>query len=151
MTGSGGPSTRVLLVDDSAQVREGLRTVLTLAGDIEIVGEAGDGLEAVSAAQTLRPEVVVMDLEMPVMDGYEATRRIKAVWPACRVVALTIHAGEAERQRALQAGMAELIVKGAPLDELLRAIWPAAAEGTAPAADSVSTTTFEKKQQGAKP
>ncbi len=151
MTGSGRPSTRVLLVDDAAQVREGLRTVLTLAGHIEIVGEAGDGLEAVSQVEALRPEVVVMDLEMPIMDGYQATQRIKALCPTCRVVALTIHTGEAERQRALWAGMAEVVVKGAPLDELLRAIRPAAAEGAAPIADSVSTNTFERKQQGAKP
>jgi DNA-binding NarL/FixJ family response regulator len=122
----------VLIVDDVAQVRQSLRTVLTLAGDIEIVGEAGDGLEAIGQAQALRPEVVVMDLEMPVMDGYEATRRIKAVCPACRVVALTIHAAEAERQQALQAGMADVVVKGAPLEVLLRAIWAAAADGGAP-------------------
>ena len=136
MTGLDRPSIRVLIVDDMAQVRQDLRTVLTLAGDIEIVGEAGDGLEAVGQAQALRPEVVVMDLEMPVMDGYEATRRIKALCPACRVVALTIHAGEAERQKALQAGMADVVVKGAPLEVLLRAIWAAAADGGAPAGDS---------------
>ncbi len=132
MTGLDRPSIRVLIVDDMAQVRQDLRTVLTLAGDIEIVGEAGDGLEAVGQAQALRPEVVVMDLEMPVMDGYEATRRIKALCPACRVVALTIHAGEAERQQALQAGMADVVVKGAPLEVLLRAIWAAAASTTQP-------------------
>ncbi len=132
MTGLDRPSIRVLIVDDMAQVRQDLRTVLTLAGDIEIVGEAGDGLEAVGQAQALRPEVVVMDLEMPVMDGYEATRRIKGLCPACRVVALTIHAGEAERQQALQAGMADVAVKGAPLEVLLRAIWAAAASTTQP-------------------
>ena len=136
MTGLDRPSARVLIVDDMAQVRQDLRTVLTLAGDIEIVGEAGDGLEAVGQAQALRPEVVVMDLEMPVMDGYEATRRIKALCPACRVVALTIHAGEAERQQALQAGMADVVVKGAPLEVLLRAIWASAADRGAPTGDS---------------
>ncbi len=136
MTGSGSPSTRLLLVDDTAQVRQSLRTVLTLAGDIEIVGEAGDGLEAIAQAQALRPEVVLMDLEMPVMDGYEATRRLKAVCPACRVVALTIHSGEAERQQALRAGMADVVVKGAPLEVLLRAIWSAVADEATPTADS---------------
>jgi DNA-binding NarL/FixJ family response regulator len=105
-----------------AHVREGLRTVLTLAGDIEIVGEARDGLEAVDQAQRLRPDVAVMDLEMPVMDGYEATRRIKAVCPACRVVALTIHAGEAERRSALAAGIDAFIVKGAPVETLVHAV-----------------------------
>jgi CheY-like chemotaxis protein len=77
-----------------------------------------------------------MDLEMPVMDGYAAARRIRAACPACRVVALTIHAGEAERQQALQAGMADVVVKGAPLEVLLRAIWAAAADGGAPTGDS---------------
>jgi CheY-like chemotaxis protein len=63
-----------------------------------------------------------MDLEMPVMDGYEAARRIKLLQPSCRVIALSIHAGAAERQQALQAGMTDLIAKGAPLEMLLRAI-----------------------------
>jgi DNA-binding NarL/FixJ family response regulator len=128
MTGSVSPSTRVLLVDDAAEVRQDLRTVLTLAGDLVIVGEAGNGLEAVAQAQALRPQVVVMDLEMPVMDGYEATRCIRALCPTCRVIALTIHAGAAERRRALEAGMADVVVKGAPLEVLLRAISPAAAQ-----------------------
>jgi len=136
MTGLDRPRARVLIVDDMAQVRQDLRTVLTLAGDIEIVGEAANGREAISQAEALRPDMVVMDLEMPVMDGYEATRRIKAACPACRVVALTIHAGEAERQQALQAGMADVVVKGAPLEVLLRAIRAAAADGGAPTRDS---------------
>ena len=124
MTGCSRRGTRVLLVDDAVHVRQSLRTVLTVAGKIEIVGEAGDGAEAVRQAQALRPEVVVMDLELPILDGYEAARRIKALDPTCRVVALTIHDGQAERQRALEAGMAEVVVKGAPLAVLLHAIAP---------------------------
>jgi DNA-binding NarL/FixJ family response regulator len=130
------PTIRVLIVDDVDQVRQDLRTLLTLAGNIEIVGEAANGLEAVRMAEALQPETVMMDLEMPVMDGYAAARRIRAACPACRVVALTIHAGEAERQQALQAGMADVVVKGAPLEVLLRAIWAAAADGGAPTGDS---------------
>jgi DNA-binding NarL/FixJ family response regulator len=130
------PTIRVLIVDDVDQVRQDLRTLLTLAGNIEIVGEAANGLEAVRMAEALQPETVLMDLEMPVMDGYAAARRIRAACPACRVVALTIHAGEAERQQALQAGMADVVVKGAPLEVLLRAIWAAAADGGAPTGDS---------------
>jgi DNA-binding NarL/FixJ family response regulator len=118
---------RVLIVDDVERVRKDLCTFLTLAGDIEIVGEARDGLEAVRLVETLCPQVVLMDLEMPVMNGFEATRQIKALRPSCQVVALTIHAGEAERQQALRAGIAEVVVKGAPLDVLLRAIGSAAA------------------------
>lgn len=128
---------RVLIVDDVLQVRQELRGLLPLAGELEVVGEAANGLEAISQAEALRPDVMVMDLEMPVLDGYEATRRIKVVCPACRVVALTIHAGEAERQQALQAGMADVVVKGSPLEVLLRAIWAAAADGRAPTGESV--------------
>jgi DNA-binding NarL/FixJ family response regulator len=113
---------RVLIVDDVERVREGLGTFLTLTGDFEIVGEASNGLEAIHLVEVLCPQVVLMDLEMPIMDGYEAARRIKANHPACRVIALTIHAGEAERQQVLQAGMADVVIKGAPLEVLLRAI-----------------------------
>ena len=95
---------RVLIADDVAQVRQDLRTLLTLSGDIEVIGEAGDGLEAVHLVEILQPEAVLMDLEMPVMDGYEATRQIKAQYPASRVVALTLHGGAAAREKALQAG-----------------------------------------------
>jgi NarL family two-component system response regulator LiaR len=113
---------RVLIVDDVERVRQDLRTFLSLTENIEIVGEAGNGLEAVRLVQTLHPEVVLMDLEMPIMDGYEAARRLKALQPSCQVIALSIHAGEAEQRQALQAGMTELIAKGAPLEMLLQAI-----------------------------
>lgn len=113
---------RVLIVDDVERVRQDLRTFLTLTGDIEVVGEACNGLEAIRLANVLQPQVILMDLEMPIMDGYEAARQVKALQPSCRVIALSIHAGEAERQQALQAGMTDLIAKGAPLERLLRAI-----------------------------
>jgi len=113
---------RVLIVDDVERVRQDLCTFLTLTGNIQIVGEASNGLEAIRLVEALCPQVVLMDLEMPIMDGYEAARQIKAIHPACRVIALTIHAGEAERQQALQAGMADVVIKGAPLEVLLRAI-----------------------------
>ena len=113
---------RVLIVDDVERVRRDLCTFLTLAGNIEIVGEARNGLEAIRMAKELCPQVVLMDLEMPVMDGIESTRQIKAIQPSCRVIALTIHAGETERQQALQAGMEDVVVKGAPLNVLLQAI-----------------------------
>ena len=113
---------RVLIVDDVDRVRQDLRTFLTLTGDIRIVGEARNGCEAIQLAEALYPDVVLMDLEMPVMDGYAAARQIQVLCPGCRVIALTIHAGEAERRQAVQAGMVDVIVKGAPLDMLLRAI-----------------------------
>jgi DNA-binding NarL/FixJ family response regulator len=119
---------RVLIVDDIERVRQDLCTFLTLTGDIEIVGEASNGLEAIRLTEALCPQVVLMDLEMPVMDGYEAARQIKAVQPSCRVIALTIHADEVERQQALRAGMADVVLKGAPLEVLLQAIWAAGAD-----------------------
>jgi DNA-binding NarL/FixJ family response regulator len=116
------PDIRVLIVDDVERVRQDLRTFLTLAGNIEIIGEASNGLEAVRLVQALCPQVVLMDLEMPIMDGFEAAQQIKAIQPSCKVIALTIHAGAAERQRALRAGMNDVISKGAPLEMLLQAI-----------------------------
>jgi DNA-binding NarL/FixJ family response regulator len=120
-------SIRVLIVDDLPHVRQGLAAVLTLAlrnsgARIEVVGEAGNGSEAIQQAQNLHPEVILMDLEMPVMDGYEATRQVKTHFPGCRVIALTIHDDETARHQAGQAGADDFIVKGAPMDCLIHAI-----------------------------
>src|SRR5512137_1554920 len=120
-------SIRVLIVDDMAQVRRDLRTVLPLAGEvagpeIKVVGEAGDGQEAIQRATALEPDVVLMDLEMPVMGGCEATRQIKTLSPDCRVIALTIHGEETERQKASQAGVDDFVVKGAPIHSLIQAM-----------------------------
>jgi DNA-binding NarL/FixJ family response regulator len=112
----------VLIVDDVAAVRRDLRTALTLTGNIEIVGEAGSGLEAIRLAQSLGPAVVLMDLEMPVMDGYEAARQIKIRCPACRVIALTVHGYESARRKAYQSGADGFVIKGAPLESLVTAI-----------------------------
>jgi len=114
---------KVLIVDDVPQVRRELSNILPLVGDIEIVGEAADGCEAISKAEALRPQVILMDLEMPVMDGYEATRQIKARCPACRVIALSVHAYEAAQNRAALAGVDGFIVKGAPVETLVQAIF----------------------------
>ena len=113
---------RVLIVDDNSQVRQELRMLLQLAGDIEIVGEAADGQEATHLAHALHPDVVLMDLEMPVLDGYEATRQIKSSCPSCRVVALTVHGYEGARQKAMQAGADLFLVKGAEVESLVQAI-----------------------------
>jgi DNA-binding NarL/FixJ family response regulator len=113
---------RVLIVDDNRQVRQELRTLLPLAGDLEIVGEAADGQEAIHLAHDLQPDVVLMDLEMPVLDGYEATRQIKAGLPACRVVALTVHGTEVARQKAGQSGVDVFLVKGSSVESLVQAI-----------------------------
>lgn len=113
---------RVLIVDDVKRVREDLRTFLTLTGNIEVIAEADNGLQAIHLVNALRPQVVVMDLEMPLMDGFEATRQIKTLQPWCRVIALTIHTSESEQQRAMQAGADDFIVKGDSLAHLLESI-----------------------------
>jgi DNA-binding NarL/FixJ family response regulator len=113
---------RVLVVDDVSRVRRDLRDLLTLTDGIEVVGEASDGHEAIQQTQMLHPDVVLMDLEMPVLDGYSATRQIKADYPAARVIALSIHDYDAARQKAFQAGVDDFVEKGAPPAALLRAI-----------------------------
>ena len=113
---------RVLIVDDMERVRQDLRTYLTLTGDIMIVGEGSNGLEAVRQAETLCPQVILMDLEMPVLDGYEAAQQIKARWPQCKVIALTVHGYEAARKKATQAGIDAFIVKGAPVETIFQMI-----------------------------
>jgi DNA-binding NarL/FixJ family response regulator len=113
---------RVLIVDDSPQVLHDLRQLLELSGSVEIVGEASDGLQAVRLASELCPEVVILDLEMPNMDGYEATRQIKARRLARRVVILSVHAGPLEMETARTAGADCFITKGARYEILLNAI-----------------------------
>lgn len=116
------PRLRLLLVDDSPQVLRDLRQLLELSEAVEIAAEASDGQAAVLQAAAHAPDVVVMDLEMPGMDGYEATRRIKALRPAPRVVILSVHAGVEERERARVAGADGFVVKGASYQNLLAAI-----------------------------
>lgn len=120
--GMGLNKLRVLIVDDRPQVRQELRAILTLAGDIEVVGEAANGLEAVQLAAALQPQAVLLDLYMPVMDGYQAAAQIKTICPTSRVVALTIHSDQNARQKAAEAGFDAFIVKGAPVSVLIEAL-----------------------------
>jgi len=113
---------RIMIVDDVLQVRSNLRTLLEMVDDLEIVGEAGNGAEALIQATRLKPDVILMDLEMPFMTGYEATRQIKEHLPACRVIALSVHSYPEAQQRACQAGADAFIVKGEPLANLINAI-----------------------------
>ena len=119
---------RVLLVDDHAMVRRGMRDFLELHDDLEIVGEAADGAAAIETAAALRPDVVVMDLLMPGVDGIEATTRIKADNPETEIVAITSFVEEARVIAALEAGASGFLLKDAEADELAAAI-RAAAEG----------------------
>ena len=113
---------RILIVDDMEPVRQGLRTILQLSEGFEVVGEACDGMEAVRAAESLKPEVVLMDLEMPVLGGLEATRRIKEQQPEMGIVILTIHGSDEVREQAATAGSDAFIEKEAPTKRLLAAI-----------------------------
>lgn len=116
------PLTRVLIVDDVRQVRKDLRLLLDLSGELEVVGEAANGLDAVVQAAAVSPDAVLMDLEMPGMDGFEAARQIKLRQPACRVIAFSVHSYPLARQKAEQAGMDGFIEKGAPLEMIINAI-----------------------------
>ena len=113
---------RVLLVDDHAVVREGLRTFLELQDGIEVVGEAGDGAEGVAAAERLRPDVVLMDLVMPRLDGVGAMRELRRRVPDTRVIVLTSFTDEEKLLPALQAGAAGYLLKNAEPAELARAV-----------------------------
>ena len=118
---------RVLLVDDHAMVRRGMRDFLGLHDDIEVVGEAADGAEAVERALVLEPDIVVMDLMMPGLDGIEATSRIKAARPDIEIVALTSFIEEARVVAAIEAGASGFLLKDAEADQLAAAIRAAAA------------------------
>jgi DNA-binding NarL/FixJ family response regulator len=113
---------RVLLVEDQRILREGLHTILDLEEGIEVVGEAENGRRAVDLAAELHPDVVVMDLKMPVMDGVEATRRIIARCPRSRVVVLTTYDHDNLVLDALRAGARGYLLKDAPADEMIHAI-----------------------------
>jgi DNA-binding NarL/FixJ family response regulator len=121
---------RVLVADDQGLVREGLTTLLETAAEIEPVGAARDGEEAVALCGELRPDVVLMDLRMPKMDGVEATRRIREQYPETEVVVLTTHADEASILDALNAGARGYLTKDAGIAEIARAIQAAAAHQT---------------------
>jgi NarL family two-component system response regulator LiaR len=113
---------RVLVVDDHAVVREGLRTFLELQDGIEVVGEAGDGREGVAAAERLQPDVVLMDLLMPRLDGVGAMRELHERLPAARVIVLTSFADDENLLPAVQAGAAGYLLKNAEPQELARAV-----------------------------
>ncbi len=113
---------RVLIVDDIPQVRRELRTLLPLLDAIDIVGEAENGQKAIELAAALQPDVVLMDVEMPVVDGLAATRSIKQQCPSCHVIILSIHNDEAVRAMARSAGADDFVDKGESLTTLLKAI-----------------------------
>jgi two-component system response regulator NreC len=117
---------RLLLVDDHAVVRSGLKMLLASEADVEIVGEAGSGSEAVAVTGSARPDVILMDIGLPDMTGIEATRVIKSQFPKIAIVALTIHEDEEYFFKMLEAGASGYVPKRAAPEELLTAIRAAA-------------------------
>jgi DNA-binding NarL/FixJ family response regulator len=120
----------VVLVDDQSLFREGLRTLLSVRRDVSVIGEAADGEDAVRLAKHVRPDVVLMDLRMPVLNGVEATRRIRAgasaSSPAAQVIVLTTFDDDEDVFDALRAGAVGYLLKDAPLERLVEAIHLAA-------------------------
>ena len=121
---------RVLVADDHPTLRDGLRAILDTQDDMQVVGEAANGIEAVERAAALQPDVVLMDLEMPVMDGVEATRRLAEQLPTTPVIVLTAFDTDDRIIGAVEAGARGYLLKGATRDEIFRAIRVAREGGT---------------------
>ncbi|MES2170619.1 MAG: response regulator, partial [Actinomycetota bacterium] len=113
---------RVLVADDHPIVRSGIVALLSSAEDVEVVGEAADGGEAVDLAVSLTPDLVLMDLRMPVLDGDEATARILAAAPSVRVIILTTYESDESILTAIEAGASGYLLKAAPQEEILAGI-----------------------------
>ena len=112
----------IVIVDDQPAIRAGLRMRLSLETDLQIIGAAQDGRNALDVVSRLRPDIVLTDLEMPVMDGLAATRELHSLTPDCRVIMLTIHDDETNRKRAHEAGAAGFVSKHADDIVLLNTI-----------------------------
>jgi DNA-binding NarL/FixJ family response regulator len=112
---------RLLIADDHALVRSGLRSMLNREPGFDIIGEAENGREAVELCRSLRPDLVLMDVRMPKMDGLEATRIIKHEYPEIRVLMVTMHENQDYTLEAVRAGAAGYVLKDAPRDELVNA------------------------------
>lgn len=119
-------AVRIVIADDQALFREGLRTLLSTRAEMEVVGEAANGEEAIALIERLQPDVVLMDLQMPVMDGIQATARIRDRWPTLPVLALTTFDDDRSLFGALRAGAAGYLLKDVSSDTLTSAIHAAA-------------------------
>jgi len=136
------PKTKILVVDDHAIVREGVRMILAKESDLEVVGEAGDGEQALELTERLRPDVVIMDISMPGMGGIEATQTIRTRHPEVQVLALTMHEDESYIFQLLRAGAAGYVLKRAAAQDLVQAV-RAAAKGEAFLYPSVARKVVE--------
>ncbi len=133
---------RILLADDHAVVRQGFKMILAAQPDMEIVGEAGNGREAVELAEKLRPEVVVMDVSMPELNGIEATRRLASSTPHTRVVALSVHKDSVYVREILRAGARGYLLKESVAGDLVSAV-RAVASGEGYLSPAVSSAVLD--------
>jgi len=136
----------VLIVDDHPVVRDGLRGMLAGQPDLMVVGEAADGLEALAAVEQHRPQLVLMDLRMPRLDGVSAIQRLRASHPEVRVLVLTTYDADRDVLRALEAGATGVLLKDAPREELFRAV-RAAARGEPVLAPAVTSRLLDGMRQ----
>ena len=113
---------RVLIVEDQTLMRQGLRTILELEPGLQVVGEAADGQEGIHAALDLRPDVVLMDIQMPRANGIEAIQAIRAVWPEARIVILTTFGRDEYVYQGVRAGAVGFLLKDTPADDLIRTV-----------------------------
>src|SRR5437764_11554218 len=132
---------RILLVDDHALVRQGFKMILAAQADMEIVGEAGNGREAIQSAEELRPDIVVMDVAMPELNGIEATRRLLASLPHTRVIALSMHKDSVHVRETLRAGARGYLLKDSPAGDLVTAL-RSVASGESYPSPAVSNTVL---------
>lgn len=136
-------TVRVLLADDHPVVRSGLAGLLAVEPDIEVVGEVADGAAAVAAAHDLHPDLVLMDLRMPVLDGAAATARIVRELPGVRVLVLTTYETDADILRAVEAGATGYLLKDTPRDQLVAGV-RAAARGESALSPSVASRLVQQ-------
>lgn len=134
---------RLLVVDDHPVVRDGLKGMLAGQPGLEVVGEAADGQQGVQLSAQLQPDVILMDLRMPVLDGVSAIQRIRTAQPGMRVLVLTTYDTDAEILKAIEAGATGYILKDAPREELFRAI-RATAQGQSYLSPSVATRLMDQ-------
>ena len=130
MNMAGEPRVRILIVDDHPMVREGLRGMLSTASNLEVVGEAGTAHDAVAQAQALQPDVILLDIQLPDMDGVTALPQLKSVAATAHVLMVTMHEETAYMLQAVMAGAAGYILKGVHRHELITAIQTAVAGHT---------------------
>ena len=141
---------RILLADDHAVVRKGFRLILEQEPDMEVIAEAGNGRDAVKLGVELRPDLVILDIAMPEMNGVETTRRIRESYPGCQILILSMHKDPVYIRESLRAGAKGYLLKDSIDDDLLRAV-RAVSSGGAFLSPDVSRTVLEDYQQTSDP